>query len=154
MMTATEPTTQPATATPAAVPPTDPALAQARWRLLKGGTVFGTVATAVFLAAVVFLVGRGDWWRGYVAATVATAIAAAASLVPLYVGVRGNGQQLVLMVMVSSGARAFFGIGLAALAVGVGRYPTIPTLVLMIPYYLALLGAESVCLAKGLKLKA
>ena len=152
-MTATEP--QPTTTTtPAPVaPPTDPALALARWRLLKSGVVFGTIATAIVLAAVVFLARRPDWWLGYVAASVATAIAAAASLVPLYMGVRGNGQQLILMVMVSSSARAFFGLGLAALAVGVGRYPAIPTLTLMIPYYLALLATETACLAKGLKLK-
>ena len=151
-MTSTEPqsTTRPA----AVVPPTDPAIALARWRLLRNGVVFGTITAAIVLAAVVFLVARPDWWLGYVAASVATAIAAAASLVPLYMGVRGNGQQLILMVMVSSAARAFFGLGLAALAVGVGRYPVIPTLTLMIPYYLALLGTETACLAKGLKLRA
>jgi hypothetical protein len=151
-MTATEPTTP---QTPqASVAPTEPALALARWRLLRNGVVFGTVAAAIFLAAVVFLVGKPDWWRGYVAASVATAIAAAASLVPLWMGVRGRPQELILMVMVSSGARALFAIGLAALAVGVGRYPPVATLLLLVPYYLALLGTETACLAKGLKLKA
>jgi hypothetical protein len=146
-----EPTTPP---NPPAVTPTDPALARARWRLLRNGVVFSTIAAAALLGAVVFLAGKPDWWRGYVAASVATAIAAAASLVPLWVGVRGAPQQLILMVMASSAARAFFGLGLAALAVGAGRYPSVPTLVLMIPYYLALLGTETACLAKGLKLKA
>jgi hypothetical protein len=152
-MTATQPST-PQTHQAPALAPTDPALALARWRVLRNGVVFGTVAAAVLLAAAVFLSGKPDWWRGYVAASVATTIAAAASLVPLWIGVRGAPQQLILMVMVSSGARAFFGLGLAALAVGVGNYPAVPTLMLMIPYYLALLGSESVCLAKGLKLKA
>jgi len=151
-MMATEPNAQPATQP--AVTPTDPALAMARWKLLRSGVVFGTVAAAVVLAAGVFLAGKPDWWRGYIAASVATAIAAAASLVPLWVGVRGAGQQLILMVMVSSAARAVFGLGLAALAVAVGRYPAVPTLALMVPYYLALLGTETACLAKGLKLKA
>lgn len=152
-MTATQPTS---TQTPhvSTVTPTDPVLALARWRLLRNGVVFGSVAAAALLAAVVFLMGKPDWWRGYVAASVATAIAAAASLVPLWIGVRGGPQQFILMVMVSSAARAFFGLGLAALAVGVGRYPVVPTLMLMIPYYLALLAAETACLAKGLKLKA
>ena len=148
-MTATEPTTP-----QAQTAPTDPAIALARWRLLRNGVVFGTVATAIFLAAAVFLVARPDWWRGYAAASVATVIAAAASLVPLWIGVRSTPQQFILMVMASSAARALFAIGLAALAVGVGRYPAVSTLLLLVPYYLALLAVETACLAKGLKLKA
>jgi hypothetical protein len=149
-MMATEPTAPPAAAPAAAA---DPALVQARWRLLRNGVAGATLAAAVVLASVVFLVARPDWWRGYAAATVATMLAAAASLVPLSVGVRGNAAQLVRMFMAATGTRAAVAIGLCALAVGVGRYPAIPTFALLIPYYLALLAAESACLARGLKLR-
>jgi hypothetical protein len=163
-MMATEPTTPPGAATqqesaattkPAYAPtPTDPALAQARWRLLRNGVVGATLAAAVVLAMVVFLVARPDWWRGYAAATVCTVLAAGASLVPLWVGVRGTAPQLVQMFMIATASRAAVAVGLSALAVGVGHYPTIPTFALLLPYYLALLAAETSCLARGLKLRA
>jgi hypothetical protein len=152
---ATDPTTPPSADRPTTPPtPTEPALAQARWRLLRNGVGGATAAAAVFLAAVVFLAARPDWWRGYAAATVATVIAAAASLVPLWIGVRGSAAQLVQMFMLATGARAAVAMGLSALAVGVGHYPAIPTFALLLPYYLALLAAETACLTRGLKLRA
>src|SRR5687768_2335328 len=59
-MTATEPTATPATQVSplASLPPADPAVAQARWRLLRNGVVGATLAAAVVLAAICFLVAR------------------------------------------------------------------------------------------------
>ena len=150
-MMATEPTTTPpAAATPQ---PVDPALAQARWRLLRNGVVGATIGAAAVLAAVMFLVARPDWWRGYAAATVATVLAAAASLVPLWAGVRGPAGQLVSMFMASTATRGFVAVGLSVLAIAVGKYPTVPTLALLLPYYVTLLAVETACLTRGLKLR-
>ena len=132
-------------------PPAAPAVAAARWRLLRNGVVAVVLGTAAFLAGVVFLVGRPDWWRGYAAATVATVLAAGASLVPLGWGVRRGPAMLVQMFMVATMLRAAVALGVAALAVGVGGYPAVPTFALVLPYYLALLAVESVSLARGLK---
>ena len=114
--------------------------------------VLGCIAgTAVVLAAVLFVVNRADWWRGYAAASIAAFLAAGASLVPLAVGVRRGGPAVVQMFMASTALRGVVAMGICALAVGVGGYPLIPTLALIIPYYLALLAIETACLSRGLK---
>jgi hypothetical protein len=123
----------------------------ARWRALRGAVAGTVLGTAVFLAGIVFVIGRPDWWRGYAAATVATVLAAGASLLPLAWGLRRGPGMLVQMFMVSTGLRAAVALGVAALAVGVGGYPVVPTFVLVMPYYLALLAVETASLARGSK---
>ena len=129
--------------------PSSPASA-ARWRSLRAGVVVTVAGTALFLAGIMFVVGRADWWRGYTAATVAIVLAAGASLVPLAWGVRG-GAVLVQMFMASTAVRAAVALGVSALAVGVGHYPAVPTFMLLVPYYLALLAVETACLARFVK---
>ena len=131
--------------------PPDAASAAARWRLMRTAVVGSVLGLAGFLAGVMVLVDRTEWWRGYTAATVATLLAAGTSLVPLAYGIRKGGPVLVQMFMVSSAARAGIAIGLSALAVAVGRYPAIPTFAMLIPYYVVLLAVESACLTRGLK---
>jgi hypothetical protein len=97
------------------------------------------------------VINRPEWWRGYLPATIAAALAAAASLVPLVVGLRRGGALLVQLFMWSSAVRGVVALGTCALAVGVGRYPALPTFVLVMPYYLALLGIETAILSRGLK---
>lgn len=133
--------------------PSSPASA-ARWRSLRAGVVVTVAGMALFLAGVMFVVGRADWWRGYTAATVAIVLAAGASLVPLAWGVRGSergGAVLVQMFMASTAIRAAVALGVSALAVGVGHYPAVPTFMLLVPYYLALLAVETACLARSVK---
>lgn len=135
---------------PAAAHPS-PDATDARWRSLRGAVLGTVLGTALFLAGVVFLVGRPEWWRGYTAATVATVLAAGTSLVPLAWGIRRGPGWLVQMFMVSTGVRAAVALGVAALAVGVGDYPAVPTFALVMPYYIALLAVETASLARGLK---
>jgi hypothetical protein len=113
--------------------------------------VGGVIGTAAVLAALLVVVNRADWWRGYVAATVAVVLAAGASLVPLAWGLRRGGPAVVQTFMASSALRGAVALGVAALAVGVGRYPTLPTFVLVMPYYLVLLAVETACLARSVK---
>ena len=137
--------------TPVTSPDHAPQTSAARWRSLRGAVVLTVLGTAVFMAGVVFVVGRADWWRGYAAATVAAALAASASLLPLWWGLRQGPAMLVQMFMVSTGLRAVVALGIAALAVGVGNYPVVPTFVLVMPYYVGLLAVETASLARGLK---
>jgi hypothetical protein len=109
------------------------------------------VVTAVALAAVLAVVNRAEWWRGYAAASIAAFLATGASLVPMAIGLRRGGPALVQMFMLSSGVRGAVALGIAALAVGAGKYPLVPTLALVIPYYLVLLGVESAILSRGHK---
>ena len=138
-------------AAPTSPTPTAPPPATAALRPLVVGVIGGVIGTAVVLAAVLVVVNRTDWWRGYAAASVAAVLAAGASLVPLAYGVRKGGPAVVQMFMASSALRGVVALGIASLAVGVGRYPLVPTLALVIPYYLALLAIETACLSRGLK---
>lgn len=123
----------------------------ARCRSLCGGVVGTVLGMALFLAGVMFVVGRPDWWRGYTAATVAIVLAAGASLVPLAWGIRRGAGMLVQMFMASTAIRAAVALGVAALAVGVGGYPAVPTFMLLVPYYLVLLAVETACLARSMR---
>ena len=113
------------------------------------GVVGTVVGLAGFMAGALWLVDRADWWRGYVAATIATALAAGASLVPLAWGLHRGAAVMVQMFMASTAIRAAVALGISALAVGVGGYPAIPTFALLLPYYLGLLVVETACLARG-----
>lgn len=121
-------------------------------RSLVLASVATVLGTAAFLAGVMTVIDRSEWWRGYTAASIAAALATASSLVPLVIGMRRGGAMLVQMFMVSSALRGFIAIGICALAVGVGRFPSLPTFVLVVPYYLALLAIESLILSRGLKI--
>ncbi len=133
-------------------PPAPTRSPAAQWRSLWIGVTLAVIGAAAFLGAAVFLVGRADWWRGYVAATVAIVIAAGASLAPLAWGIRRGGPGLLVqMFMASTAIRGAVALGLAGLAVGVGNYPAVPTFTLLVPYYLALLLVEAASLARGLK---
>jgi hypothetical protein len=128
-----------------------PAPAATSIRPLVLVVIGAVVGTAVALAAVLTLVNRPEWWRGYAAASIAAFLAAGASLVPLAIGVRRGGPAVVQMFMLSSGVRGAVALGIAALAVGAGNYPLVPTLALVIPYYLVLLGVEAAILSRGPK---
>ena len=111
--------------------------------------VAGTMLiTMVALAAVLFLVAKPDWWQGYAAATVASGLAAGLSLIPLMKGLNKGFSGLVPAVMAATGVRTLVVVGGCVLAVVAGHYPAVPTLMLMMPYYLALLGVETTYLMK------
>src|SRR5688572_15364937 len=87
------------------------------------GIVIGIAATAATLCALLVLVNQPAWWRGLVAATVVSAIAAAASLVPLAWGLRRGLNQLVGGYFMAAGMRAAISLGGCMLAIHAGRYP-------------------------------
>ena len=113
------------------------------------GIAIGFVATAATLAALLVLVNQPAWWRGFVAASVVSAIAAAASIVPLVWGVKRGLNLAVAGYFMAAGARAIVSLGGCMLAIVSGGYPAAPTLLLMVAYYFVLLGIESALIAKA-----
>lgn len=109
---------------------------------------FATIATAVGLAALLLLVNQPNWWRGYLAASVASVFAAVLSLPPLLWGARRGYAGLIPGAMIAAGVRGAVCVGVAMLAVGAGHYPRTPTFLLILPYYFALLAVETMCLAR------
>jgi hypothetical protein len=116
-------------------------------RLLRGMTI-GFVATALVLAAMIMLANRPTWWRGYLAASIVSALAAAGSLGPLFWGFKRKLDQLVIAYFTAAGIRAIVSLGGCAWAVWVGGYPAYPTMLMMLCYYFVLLAIETSVVAR------
>lgn len=138
---------QPIATTPTTTTHADFDAAVAR-RTLVRGVVMAVAGCAAVLAGAMFLVNSADWWRGYAAATVASALAGGLSLIPLLKGLNKGFSAFVPAVMVATGVRTLVAVGGCMLAVIAGKYPAVPTLMLMMPYYLVLLGVETTTLVK------
>ena len=109
------------------------------------------VVTALLLLGVVTLIGNADWWRGFAAATVVTLMAAVATVPIIAWAMRTAATRADLAggaFLVAAGLRAGIALGAAMLAVRQGGYPKAPTLLLVVPYYFALLFAETYVLAR------
>lgn len=133
-----------ATATPHA--PTDAAFVAAGRRLPR--VVLAALGvTALVVAALLILVNRADWWRGFLAAGVVSTLSAGASLAPLLWGLRGGMARAPAGLLAATGLRALLSLGGCALAVGVGGYPAVPTFMIMMAFYLAVLATETAMLS-------
>lgn len=106
--------------------------------------------TAGVLAATLVLVNRADWWRGLLPATVGSALAAMVSLLPLAWGVRRGLYHAAAAFFVAGATRAAVSIGACLLAVLAGGYPMAPTLLLMVPFYFAVLAVEATMLGRAM----
>ena len=118
-----------------------------RLMFAAAGSVIGVAAV---LAAVMILVNRADWWRGLLAATMIAALTAAASLPPLAFGLQRGLMPAVAGYFIAAGAKMLVSIGGGSLAVIAGGYPPLPTMVLIVVYYLVLLATETAIVARAL----
>src|SRR5438309_1870691 len=116
---------------------------------LIGGSLATTLAAAILLSIVLLLVNQSAWWRGLIAATIVAILSAICSLVPLIWGMMGTIYRAMGAYFVAAAVRAGVSIGGCLLAVKSGGYPLVPTFVLMVVFYLALLAAESTLLGKA-----
>lgn len=105
------------------------------------------VFTAICLSGLLVLVNRRDWWVGFLAASVVSILSAAISLVPLVWGLRGGMSRAPAGFLAATALRFIVSMGGCLIAVLAGGYPGVPTLVLMLCFYMALLGAEVFSLA-------
>jgi hypothetical protein len=106
--------------------------------------------TAAILVALVFLLDRPTWWKGLAGATVISAASALVSLPPLAIGLSRSLNGALAGLVVSTVLRAMVAIGGAVAAVKASSYPPVPTLTLMLVFYVALLAAESYVMATAL----
>ena len=109
------------------------------------------IVTALLLIGALALLNDTAWWRGLAAATVATLMAAVATIPIIAWGMRvarARPELSAAAFFVAAGARAIVTLGAAMLAIRLGGYPKTPTLLLVVPYYFAVLAAETVCLVR------
>lgn len=136
---------------PAVPCPADASAAVAR-RLVRA-VVASLVGCGALLAGILVLAGRPAWWPGLGGATVVSLLASAASLPVLVYGVRigcGRPERLAGACFAAAGVRAVVALGGGLVAVKIGQYPKMPTLLLVVPYYFALLAAETGVIATWL----
>ena len=119
-------------------------------RRLLFNVAAGLLGTGVVLAALLALVNDPAWWRGFVAASIVSLLAASASVLPLIWGTRHGLMPAVAGYFASAGLRAVVSLGGCALAVLKGGYPRTPTMLLMVVFYFALLAVESATMARAL----
>ena len=109
------------------------------------------VAAALTAGGVALMGGNANWWHAFAAATIATLMASIATIPIIAWGMRVAPARPELATgafFASAAVRALIALGAASLAVYRGGYPKAPTLLLVVPYYFALLAAETVCLVR------
>ncbi|MGF1634099.1 MAG: hypothetical protein ACFCVE_09650 [Phycisphaerae bacterium] len=117
---------------------------------LAGWCAGAFLLTGLGTAVLVALVGNVDWWRGLFAATLVSLLAAVFSCVPIALAM-GRGQlPLVVAFFVAMAMRAGMTLFGGLLAVSAGDWPRVPTLLLAMPYYFALVAVESAVVGREL----
>jgi hypothetical protein len=120
-------------------------------RQLIRGVVIAYVIAALVLVAILLLAVRADWWRAFAAASVVN-IAAAATSVPVVAwGLRHGLRRPEILTgayMAAMFVRAVISLGGAAAAIMLGGYPKSATLLMVVPYYLSILAAETLVVAR------
>jgi hypothetical protein len=127
--------------------PSDPAQA----RTLARAVALAVGATALTLLAVALLAARRDVWLGFAAASVVSLGAAAASVPVVALGLRFGPSRPEVVAASYFGAmfvRALISLGGASAAIVFGDYPAAPTLLMVTPYYLGILIAETAVVAR------
>ena len=114
------------------------------------GAGLAIVGTAAGLAGVLLLARRSEWWSGLGAAMVISVLGAVASVGPLGWGLRRGLTQAVAGYFVSAGLRMLVSVGGGVLAVMVGGYPAMPTMLLMVVFYFAVLAAETTTVVRAI----
>ena len=130
--------------------PWDAMQAPAIVRRLIRACALALLATLLLTSLVLVLVNQPLWWRGLLPATLVMILATAASILPLALGLARSLHGAVAGYFTAAGLRLVIALGGCLLAVYVGQYPAAPTLLLMVPYYFAVLAAESAVVAKAI----
>jgi hypothetical protein len=123
------------------------ALPSATGRRVVRAMVAALAVAAGSTAALLALIGRPDWWRGLIAATVVSALALGLSLVPLLWGLRRSLNAAVAGYFLAMGVRMGVSLGGCLLVIMAGGYPADATLLLMAVLYAAVLLAEAAVMA-------
>ncbi|HEV7301345.1 MAG TPA: hypothetical protein VGN72_18425 [Tepidisphaeraceae bacterium] len=116
--------------------------------LQLAGVVFGTIVlTAIALAGIIVAMDRPDWWAPFTVATGVIVVAAVLSIVPIVLTLGRGPAASAIAHVIATGVRVVVSLGGCFLIVKMRGLPLTPTLLLMVPYYLTVLAAESTMLA-------
>lgn len=114
-------------------------------------TAAGALAVAAgILACLLVLINKPDWWRGFLAAGVVSVLATAISLVPLLWGLKRDLHKAAAGFLAATGLRMMISLGGCTLAVLVGGFSAVPTMLLMMGFYLTVLAAEVLLLSSAI----
>ena len=108
------------------------------------------VIAGLLLIGILVLVNQPDGWRGMLAASVVSAIAAAISLLPILWGLRRDLHKAAAGFLAGIGVRMAISLGGCTLAVLVGGYPAVPTMLLMMGFYITVLASETWAMSSAL----
>ena len=118
------------------------------------GLVLGsTFGVALLIAGIIVLARTPEWWTSFIAASMVALLNAAASMAVLR---RANGrtiEQGVGIVYLVAGARLAVSLVGCLIAVKVGHYSPQATGLMIVSYYVAMLIAESIVLARAVSAK-
>ena len=128
-----------------------PAATRTPTQALARAVMTALVVAALSIVAVLLLAVRPDWWRAFAAASVVSVAAAAASVPVVAWGLR-NGLKhpeiLTFAYVASMLVRAAVSLGGGVAAIVLGKYPLTATLMMIFPYYLSILAAETIVVAR------
>ena len=109
------------------------------------------IGSAVLVAIALVITRRGDWWPGYLPATIVSVLGGIAAIAVLS---RAAGRPVdvsMTCVMAAAGIRIAISVIGVAIAVKVFETPQTPTATLACGYYVATLLAESVVLSRAVQ---
>lgn len=110
------------------------------------GSVGTVVGSAMLLAMVYALINQPEWWRGYLAGTVAAIISLAVSIIPTLFLFKQPLPIVMNGFLAIGGLRAAAMAGVIITAVNVGGYPKIPTVLTGAILYTTLVTIEGLLL--------
>lgn len=117
---------------------------------LPANVAIAFVITTLVTAGILALVNRPEWWRGFLPAVVISALATLLSVLIIKRGLKLELSKAVAAYFGGVGARFFVSLVACFIAVKVGGYPPVPTLLLMVAFYFAILIAETLAMVKAL----
>ncbi len=113
-------------------------------------TLAGLMISGAAIGVVLMAVGRVDWWQGFLAAAVVSTIAAVAGLGPVILAARSSVNTILAGWLAGTGLRAMFALGGAMVAALAYKTPPVPTLLLMVIFYMSVLACETIVVARAL----
>lgn len=106
-------------------------------------TAVALIVTGGVLSGLMVIVDRVEWWRGFIGASVIAFPAAALGLFPLLlVAARGTAAQISFGFLAGTFLRVIAAFSLLLVATSLYGMPKLPTAVLTMVYYFAVLGVE------------
>lgn len=106
--------------------------------------------TTIVVVGILAIVNKSDWWRGFLPAMVISALATLLSVLIIRQGLKLELGKAVAAYFGGVGTRFFVSLIAGFVAVKIGGYPPVPTLLLMVAFYVAILVAETMAMVKAL----